>query len=236
MLPVVSRTFISGCLSTFLGGILACRFGHKLSSRTLAFSFSVTSGIMLHIGIFDLFLNSYLSIGPIPSHLAFFIGILLFSLILFIVPSPSLPNSNNPKLLRSGFVVFLSISLHNLPEGLVVGLPNSSSTTMAAIILHNVIEGLVMSIPLKSAKVSTFKVLLFAFLSGLSETIGGCLLLFLSPSTFLLELLNAGLGGIMTLTSLLLLPDAFVRVKGEVVVTFVVIGMILSSVLYCFGG
>ncbi|KAL0243183.1 hypothetical protein GEMRC1_005744 [Eukaryota sp. GEM-RC1] len=232
------RTFVSGCLSTLLGGLISVFLGRNLRSQQLAICFAFTSGVMLHIGVFDLFQSAAIDIGSVPAHLAFFTGILLFSLLVFIVPEPSLASSSSTKdkpraaIFKTAFFVFFSISLHNVPEGLVVS-TSYSFTRMMAIIVHNVIEGLAMGLPLMSAGVSKTKVLFFSFLSGFSETLGGMLPLLFTPSDVVLSYVHAGLGGVMLLTSLMLLPEAFIRAHSGIILFFVFLGMSLSSICFC---
>ncbi len=72
-------------------------------------------------------------------------------------------------LMRTGFLIFLGIALHNLPEGLAIGAgfessPEAGIYIAMAIGLHNIPEGLAIAGPLKSAGASNLKILFSPYL------------------------------------------------------------------------
>ena len=85
-------------------------------------------------------------------------------------------NDRNAKMLRRGTLIAVGITLHNLPEGLVVAagyayLPRLGLIIAIAIMLHNIPEGVATAIPLAEAGMKPFKIAIITFLSGLAEPI-----------------------------------------------------------------
>ena len=80
-------------------------------------------------------------------------------------------------MLRTGYLIFFGIGLHNLPEGIAIGAGFESSPEIGlyiaiAIALHNVPEGLAIAGPLKNANVKNYKIILFALGVGLMTVVG----------------------------------------------------------------
>ncbi|WP_235736289.1 ZIP family metal transporter [Nocardioides alcanivorans] len=90
------------------------------------------------------------------------------------------PGAERQRLLRSGVVVALAVSAHNLPEGLAtfvatVDDPAAGATVALAIALHNVPEGIAVAAPLHGAGVGRGRAVAAAALSGLAEPVGAVL-------------------------------------------------------------
>ena len=90
--------------------------------------------------------------------------------------------------------MFLAVTIHNVPEGLSVGIafgvalsqPNNSALLMGALLLaigigiQNIPEGAVVSLPIKSETGSSGKAFVFGMLSGIVEPIAAVIGLFLA--------------------------------------------------------
>jgi ZIP family zinc transporter len=77
-----------------------------------------------------------------------------------------------------GLITGLAIALHNLPEGLATFVatladPHLGVAVAFAIALHNIPEGLCVAMPLFYSTGSRVQGFFWAFLSGLSEPLGG---------------------------------------------------------------
>ncbi|GMH34946.1 hypothetical protein BSKO_02807 [Bryopsis sp. KO-2023] len=77
-----------------------------------------------------------------------------------------------------GLMSGIAIALHNFPEGLAtfvatVADPKAGVAIAVAVALHNLPEGLVVAMPLYYSTGSRLKGVMWAFLSGVSEPIGG---------------------------------------------------------------
>lgn len=81
---------------------------------------------------------------------------------------------------KMGLLTALAIGIHNLPEGLATFIaaladPLNGVAIAVAIALHNIPEGVCVAMPVYYATGSRWKGFLWAFLSGVSEPIGGLL-------------------------------------------------------------
>lgn len=110
------------------------------------------------------------------------------------------------ELLRLGFLMALTMTLHNLPEGLAVAFASFTDfgpIMAVAIAVHNIPEGIIVAAPVYAATSSRWKALGIATLSGLSEPLGALIALLLakplkSMTGDLLPLILAFVGGIMS--------------------------------------
>ncbi|TQO59895.1 ZIP family metal transporter [Paraclostridium bifermentans] len=159
---------ISGVIGTGIGGIISTVF-RKNVKRYISFFMGISGGVMLAVVVFDLLKESMNQIGVIYTSLFVFAGALLTMLI-----KNKLEVESD---LKSGYLIFLSILLHNLPEGLAIGssfiATENLGITLAIVIgIHNIPEGLAMALSLAGSKMSTFKVVLLTLIAGIPMGIG----------------------------------------------------------------
>jgi zinc transporter, ZIP family len=121
----------------------------------------------------------------------------------------------DPKLLRTGILLAVGITIHNIPEGIAVGAgymhaPEFGLFIAMAIMLHNIPEGLATALPLCKSGVCRWDSFRAAALSGLSEPVGAvAAALFLTSFTHLVPGALAFAGGVMVFITLdELLPTA----------------------------
>jgi ZIP family zinc transporter len=136
------------------------------------------------------------------------------------------------KLVNTGILLAIGITLHNLPEGIAVGAgylhnPQFGIFIATAILLHNIPEGMATALPLCTGGVCRWDALRVAFLSGLAEPVGAMLAsLFLVSFQKLIPGALAFAGGVMVFITLdELIPTA--REYGHE--HFTAIGIILGS-------
>ena len=192
-----------GILIPFLGTCLgaSCVFfmrgdmNEKLKKALSAFA----AGIMVSASFFSLILpaieeSAYLDkLSFMPALIGFLIG-MLFLLALDIL-IPHIHNDKSEEGMKSGLKrttkMFLAVALHNLPEGMTVGVifagwlfGNDSISLTGAIImsvgiaLQNFPEGAIVSMPLRAEGMDKGKTFLYGVLSGVVEPIGALLTLF----------------------------------------------------------
>lgn len=198
------------------------------------------------------------SAGGWLSLAAFFGGIGLSALIDRLVPEPSNPHEpvavedmrhagegDEPwqvqgaeKLGRVGLLTAVAISIHNVPEGAATFLAASSSASLGlsiavAVAIHNIPEGMSVAVLVHSASGSRAKAVLYSFLSGLAEPLGG-LLVYLALASFMTDAVMASMlaavSGIMVYISFdELLPTAREYDRGHTVIVGVVAGMAVMA-------
>ena len=114
----------------------------------------------------------------------------------------------NRRLLNSGILLALGITLHNLPEGIAVGAgylhqPAFGYFVAMAIMLHNIPEGIATALPLCECGVNRWDALRVSVLSGLAEPVGAIVAaLFLSSFQDLIPASLAFAGGVMVFITL----------------------------------
>jgi len=86
----------------------------------------------------------------------------------------------NSKLVRSGYLILIGITLHNIPEGVIISagyshLPQLGTLISIAVFFHNLPEGIATAIPLIAAGSDRKRVLAVTFISGLAEPLGALL-------------------------------------------------------------
>lgn len=159
-------------LFTLLGSLVVIFF-KKVNKLFLDISLSLAAGIMLSASFYSLLLPSSVNV------LECTIGFILGGFIIYIgnkVYSKFIINKDEK--LKRVFMLVSSISLHNIPEGLSIGVAfaNSSNIWIAivfsiAIALQNFPEGSSVSLPLRREGYSRGKAFFYGQLSGIVEPI-----------------------------------------------------------------
>jgi len=114
----------------------------------------------------------------------------------------------NQRLLRSGILLAMGITLHNLPEGIAVGAgylhqPAFGMFVAMAIMLHNIPEGIATALPLCACGVRRRDAIRVATLSGMAEPVGALVAaLFLTSFQDLIPASLAFAGGVMVFITL----------------------------------
>ena len=131
----------------------------------------------------------------IPAAGGFLLGVLfllgLDELLPHLHPGSKQPEGPKSKMSRST-LLFFAVSLHNIPEGMSVGLlfviaaqtgdPGALSAAVALALgmgIQNVPEGAAVSLPLLQEGATPRKAFSMGALSGLAELVFGCLVIFL---------------------------------------------------------
>ncbi len=205
---VIILSLIAG-LATGIGGILVVLL-RRISDRFIAGSMGFASGVMLLVSFLDLFiealdLTSYLNVS-----LAFAAGSLFMIAIDSFLPHLELGKREDgiigkAKLLNSGVLILIGITLHNIPEGVIVSagyshLPQLGTFIAIAVFSHNLPEGIATAVPLIDAGSRKRNVVLATLISGLAEPFGALLggTILLGASNEMIGLALAFAAGVMT--------------------------------------
>lgn len=162
---------LAGVIGTGAGGVISALF-RKNVDKYLHFFMGLSGGIMLAVVVFDLMKESMVQMGVFYTVIFTFLGVLLTMYI-----KTKLDVSRE---MKSGYLIFISILLHNLPEGLAIGSSfmstESLGMTLAIVIgIHNIPEGLAMALSLVGTKMKISKVILFTIIAGVPMGIGSFL-------------------------------------------------------------
>lgn len=187
-------------ICTTLGSAAVFLFRDKVNDKILSAFLAFAAGIMVSASIFSLILPAMDSaeelgmIPWIPVCISFMLGGLFLLLVDRVVPHLH-PQSNTTeglpsKLKRTTMLVF-AVTLHNVPEGMAVGLmfglalqtkdPAAISAAFALAIgigIQNIPEGAAVALPMKKEGLSNPKAFIYGTLSGLVEPIAAVIAIF----------------------------------------------------------
>ena len=148
--------------------------------------------------------------------------------------------------LKRSIMLFSSITLHNIPEGLVIGVAYGSlmygfdSTSLISCItltigigIQNFPEGSAISLPLRNDGISRFKAFMVGSISALVEPIFAVIgsLLVLKIRIILPFILSFTAGAMIFVSLMELLPDALNSKRKDLMVLFVMIGFSIMMLL-----
>ncbi len=245
------QALIATCFTwgiTSLGAAVVFLF-KRVNKTTLDAMLSVSAGVMLAATFFSLLmpaLEMATNLNMI-SWLVVALGILSGSLLLFLgdkIFQKVTKNKNITKKKRS-LMLISSITLHNIPEGMAIGVAFGSvfynldgATISAAVLLaigigiQNFPEGVAVSLPLKREGLSSKKAFLFGVLSGIVEpfaaVIGAILVLKIKV---LLPILLAFAGGAMLYVVILeLIPESQANKRKNLMAFCTLLGFIVMMI------
>lgn len=182
-------------VGTSLGAAMVFLMRGKMNLKLEKLLLGFASGVMIAASVWSLLIPAIeLSEeqnmpGWFPAAAGFLLGIafllLLDSLIPHLHKGSDTPEGVHSKLPRAAMLVF-AVTLHNLPEGMAVGvtlagalLRNTGITMAGALVLsigiaiQNFPEGAIISMPLRSEGMSRKRAFAAGVLSGIVEPIGG---------------------------------------------------------------
>jgi ZIP family zinc transporter len=175
-------SFIAG-MATGIGGIFVILLKKRVSDKFVGFSMGFASGVMLLVSFNDLFLEAEGLITHLELIIIFSLGAVVIMALDLTLPHIELTRGekrekgNNLRMYKTGVLIAIGITLHNLPEGLVVAAgymyqPRLGIIIAIAIMLHNIPEGIATAIPFTSTDMKRSRIVVIAFLSGLAEPVG----------------------------------------------------------------
>lgn len=255
----MNTTILFGLLVPFAGTSLgaACVFflrkelPVKLQKALLGFA----SGVMIAASIWSLLIpaidmSSFMGkLSFIPASCGFLLGILFLFLMDALIPHLHL-NTSKPEgvqtHLKKNTMLVLAVTLHNIPEGMAVGvvfagLLSGDTTVTAAgafalalgIAIQNFPEGAIISLPLKSNGGTKARAFIYGVLSGIVEPIGAGITLLLSSliAQVLPYLLAFAAGAMLYVVVEELIPEASEEPHSNVTVWGFSIGFVLMMAL-----
>ena len=184
-------------LGTALGSACVFLLKNKLGRSVERALTGFAAGVMVAASVWSLIIpaieraESWGKLSFVPAFIGFWAGILFLLLLDHIIPHlhMNIDKAEGPKSkLQRTTMMVLAVTLHNIPEGMAVGvvlagfLAGTESITMGAalalsvgIAIQNFPEGAIISLPLKAEGKSKGKAFLMGVLSGVVEPVGGLL-------------------------------------------------------------
>ena len=184
-------------LGTTLGAGMVFLMKNKINKKIEKLLLGFASGVMIAASVWSLLIPSIDMaktqniVEWIPATIGFMLGIIFLLILDSIIPHLHLhtdkPEGLKAKIEKTTMMV-LAVTLHNIPEGMAVGvvfagaLAQNTGITMAGalalaigIAIQNFPEGAIISMPLKSEGMSKPKAFLYGTLSGIVEPVGAIL-------------------------------------------------------------
>ncbi len=184
-------------LGTSLGAICVCFMKKNMGLSVQRALSGFAAGVMVAASVWSLLipaLDQSEAMGRwsfVPAVVGFWIGILFLLLLDHLIPHlhRNASQAEGPKTkLQKTTMLVLAVTLHNIPEGMAVGVVYAGFATGNAkislagalalsigIAIQNFPEGLIISMPLHSEGVSKGKSMFYGILSGVVEPIGAIL-------------------------------------------------------------
>lgn len=220
----------------------------KLQKILLGFA----SGVMIAASIWSLLqpaIESYddgVKKWLIPA-LGFIFGMLFLFLLDILIPHMHIDKQeegiNNNKISKR-FKMFLAVTIHNIPEGLAVGVMiagfinnNISQEAMLAlsigIAIQNFPEGAIISMPLKEEGLSKAKAFLYGFFSGVVEPLAAIIAILLTYfiNTILAITLAFAAGAMIYVVVEELIPEANTGKHSNLATLGLAVGFVLMMIL-----
>lgn len=210
-------------IGTFLGSGAVLFLKNKMSDRVEKSLMGFASGVMIAASVWSLLIpaidmsEEQGRIAWLPPAIGFLLGIAFLLILDMVTPHLHVksetregPKSKRNKLGKSTMLM-LAVTLHNIPEGMAVGvvfagaLSGDSSITLAGafalalgIAIQNFPEGAIISMPLKTQGMSKAKAFFMGAMSGIVEPIAAVFtILFVRQVSAILPYLLAFAAGAM---------------------------------------
>lgn len=242
-------------LGTTLGSASVFFLKNELKPLVQKALLGFASGVMVAASVWSLLIPSIESSEPmgklsfLPAAVGFILGIAFLLGMDRLVPHLHL-NTEKPEGLESRLkkttMLVLAVTLHNIPEGMAVGVVfagfisgesmisfTGAVALAVGIAIQNFPEGAIISLPLKSEGGSRKKAFLYGMLSGIVEPVGGFFTLMLTGLVvpFLPYLLSFAAGAMIYVVVEELLPEASQGEHSNIATIGFALGFLVMMVL-----
>lgn len=250
---------LQGIFLPFLGTVLgaACVFFLKeaMSDRLQRALSGFAAGVMVAASVWSLLIPALEQAEPmgtwsfVPAAAGFWLGMLFLLLLDHLIPHlhRNAEQAEGPKgHLRRTTMLVLAVTLHNIPEGMAVGVVyagflsgNVSISAMGALALalgiaiQNFPEGAIISMPLRAEGVKKSKAFSYGVLSGIVEPIGTVLTI-LAASLLLPAmpyLLSFAAGAMLYVVVEELIPEMSAGEHSNIGTVFFAVGFCMMMIL-----
>lgn len=242
-------------LGTTLGAAMVFLMKKEMNKKVEKILLGFASGVMIAASVWSLLIPSMEmaeiqgKVAWVPAVIGFLLGIVFLLVLDSVVPHVHLesekPEGMKSKLKKTTMMVF-AVTLHNIPEGMAVGVTfagaiaqNAGITIAGAfalavgIAIQNFPEGAIVSMPLKSEGVSKPKAFLYGTLSGIVEPIGAIITILLTNAVvpILPYLLSFAAGAMIYVVVEELIPESQAGEHSNIGTIGVAIGFTIMMIL-----
>ncbi len=242
-------------LGTILGSAMVFLMKDKINSRVEKFLLGFASGVMMAASVWSLMIPSIdmaqeeHMIKWLPAAVGFSLGIIFLLVIDSITPHLHLKSKKPEGLkakLKNSTMMVLAVTIHNIPEGMSVGvvfagiLSQNISISLAGafalsigIAIQNFPEGAIISMPLKGEGLSKGKSFLYGALSGIVEPIAAIITILIASviEPILPYLLSFAAGAMIYVVVEELIPELQEGEHSNIGTIGVAIGFVIMMIL-----
>ena len=242
-------------LGTALGSSMVFFMKSKMNKKTEKILLGFASGVMIAASVWSLIIPAINmaeeqgKVAWIPAAIGFLLGIVCLLVLDSIVPHMHLetdkPEGIKTKLKKTTMMLF-AVTLHNIPEGMAVGVTfagaltgNTGITLAGAIALacgiavQNFPEGAIVSMPLRSEGVTKKRAFFYGTLSGIVEPIAAIITILLANVIIpvLPYLLSFAAGAMIYVVVEELIPESQAGEHSNIGTIGVAIGFVIMMIL-----
>lgn len=242
-------------LGTTIGSAMVFFMRDKMNHRIEKLLLGFAAGVMVAASIWSLMIPSIEmakeqgKVAWIPAVIGFLLGIVFLLALDSLIPHLHLKNEKPEGVkskLKKTTMMMLAVTLHNIPEGMAVGvtfagvLIGNTGITIAGtlalatgIAIQNFPEGAIISMPLKSQGISKTKAFLYGTLSGIVEPIGAIFTILLTSIVVpvLPYLLSFAAGAMIYVVVEELIPESQLGEHSNIGTIGVAIGFSIMMIL-----
>ena len=242
-------------LGTTLGSGMVFLMKDKMNKKTEKILLGFASGVMIAASVWSLLIPSIdmakeQNIIPwIPASIGFIFGILFLLILDSVIPHLHLDKGKPEGLkakLKNTTMLVLAVTLHNIPEGMAVGvvfagaLSLNSGISLAGafalsigIAIQNFPEGAIISMPLKEEGISKSRAFIYGTLSGIVEPVAAIFTILLSniAVAILPYLLSFAAGAMIYVVVEELIPESQMGEHSNIGTIGVAIGFVIMMIL-----
>ena len=242
-------------LGTVLGSAMVFFMKNQINNKLEKLLLGFAAGVMIAASIWSLLIPSMDmakeqgDIVWLPAAVGFVCGIVFLLILDKLIPHLHLktdkPEGIKAKL-KNEIMMVLAVTLHNIPEGMAVGVviagmlaQNSGITLAGALVLsigiaiQNFPEGAIISMPLRSEGVSKSRAFAYGALTGIVEPIGAIITILLTSTVLpiLPYILSFAAGGMIYVVVEELIPESQAGEHSDIGTIGVSIGFVLMMIL-----
>lgn len=242
-------------LGTSLGAACVFLFRHEMKRGMQKAMLGFASGVMVAASVWSLLIpamdmsSKMGRLAFVPAAIGFSVGILFLLLMDHLIPHLHQMNSKPEGIachISSTTMLFLAVTLHNIPEGMAVGIAfagaieqNATITLTSAIVLavgiaiQNIPEGAVISLPIASEGKSKKYAFCYGTLSGAVEPVAAFITVLISTwiTAILPVLLAFAAGAMMYVVVEELIPEGKEGEHSDIPVIAFAIGFLIMMIL-----
>lgn len=242
-------------LGTALGAAMVFFMKRRMNSRLEKLLLGFASGVMIAASVWSLLIPAIEMAQEqggnvwIPAAAGFLVGMAFLLVLDSLIPHVHL-DSEKPEgvktQIQKSTMLTLAVTLHNLPEGMAVGvtlagamLGDTGITLAGALVLalgiaiQNFPEGAIISMPLRNAGASRLKSFWYGVLSGAVEPVGALVTLVLAKQVVVIlpYLLAFAAGAMIYVVVEELIPEAQSGEHSNIGTVGVAVGFVLMMIL-----